>query len=195
MGSSGVAPHSSATRSQISMAKSISVPVKDSGEYSNRISEPLIASRSCRHWRVPVTARSIMPARSMPYTTRRCRVEVGLYRCMMARSQPVRASKLREMSSDRDCVRTWTQTSSGISPSSIKRRQKSKSGAEAEGKPTSISLNPISTSASNICFLRGTSIGSISAWLPSRRSTEHQRGASVMALLGQVRSVRGGAYG
>jgi hypothetical protein len=27
---------------------------------------------------------------------------------MMARSQPVRASKLREMSSERDCVSTWT---------------------------------------------------------------------------------------
>ena len=36
--------------------------------------------------------------------------------------------------------------------------------------------------------LRAGSIGSISAWLPSRRSTEHQRGAFVSFLSGHVRS-------
>ena len=56
-------------------------------------------------------------------------------------------------------------------------RTKSKSGWLADGKPTSISLKPICTRASNMCRLRTGSIGSISAWLPSRRSTEHHSGA------------------
>lgn len=38
--------------------------------------------------------------------------------------------------------------------------------------------------------LRSASIGSMRAWLPSRRSTAHQRGALVMTLSGQVRSGR-----
>src|SRR5690606_24123439 len=40
----------------------------------------------------------------------------------------------------------------------------------------------------NICSFCATFIGSISAWLPSRRSTLHQMGACVMTLSGQVRS-------
>src|SRR5579875_3742071 len=48
----------------------------------------------------------------------------------------------------------------------------------------------MSTSRSNIRFLRSEFIGSISAWLPSRRSTAHQRGALVMTLLGHCRSGR-----
>ena len=69
-------------------------------------------------------------------------------------------------------------------------RMKSKSGWLAAGKPTSISLKPIWTTASNMRRLRTGSIGSISAWLPSRRSTEHHRGALSMTRSGQVRSVR-----
>jgi hypothetical protein len=38
--------------------------------------------------------------------------------------------------------------------------------------------------------LRSGLIGSMSAWLPSRRSTAHQRGAFAMRLPGQVRSGR-----
>ena len=38
--------------------------------------------------------------------------------------------------------------------------------------------------------LRSGSIGSISAWLPSRRSTLHHSGALSMRLFGQVRSAR-----
>jgi hypothetical protein len=38
--------------------------------------------------------------------------------------------------------------------------------------------------------LRSGLIGSMSAWLPSRRSTAHQRGAVVMRFVGQVRSGR-----
>ena len=82
-------------------------------------------------------------------------------------------------------------TSSGIRSFSMSRRTKSKSGWEAEGKPTSISLKPHFTSRSNIRRLRSVSIGSISAWLPSRRSTLHHRGALVITLLGHVRSGSG----
>src|SRR5262245_35233245 len=68
-------------------------------------------------------------------------------------------------------------------------RMKSKSGWLAAGKPTSISLNPMSTTASNMRSLRAGSIGSISAWLPSRRSTEHHSGALSITRFGHVRSV------
>ena len=44
------------------------------------------------------------------------------------------------------------------------------------------------TSSSNMRRLRAGLIGSISAWLPSRRSTAHHSGALVMRLSGQVRS-------
>ena len=67
-------------------------------------------------------------------------------------------------------------------------RTKSKSGWLALGKPTSISLKPICTRVSNIRRLRAGSIGSMRAWLPSRRSTEHHSGAFSMRLSGQVRS-------
>src|ERR1044071_4311380 len=40
----------------------------------------------------------------------------------------------------------------------------------------------------NIFSLRAGSMGSMRAWLPSRRSTAHQRGATVSRLSGQVRS-------
>ena len=99
-------------------------------------------------------------------------------------------SYVRWISSGRHWVRTWIVTSSGTRSSSIRRRTKSKSGCDAEGNPTSISLNPILTRVSNIRRLRSGSIGSMSAWLPSRRSTEHQRGAFVSFLSGQVRSGR-----
>ena len=61
-------------------------------------------------------------------------------------------------------------------------------GLGGRGKPTSISLKPIFTSASNMRRFRSGSMGSMRAWLPSRRSTEHQRGAFVSFLSGQVRS-------
>ncbi|MFM8955960.1 MAG: hypothetical protein ACKOJH_00685 [Actinomycetota bacterium] len=68
-------------------------------------------------------------------------------------------------------------------------RTKSKSGWLADGKPTSISLKPIFTKVLNIRSLRSGSIGSMSAWLPSRKSTEHHSGALSMVRLGHVRSV------
>src|SRR6185369_13424928 len=44
------------------------------------------------------------------------------------------------------------------------------------------------TRVSNIRILRSGPIGSISAWLPSRKSTLHQIGASVMVRPGHFRS-------
>ncbi len=79
-------------------------------------------------------------------------------------------------------------TSSGTRSSSTSWRTKSKSVWLAEGKPTSISLKPICTSVWNMRSLRAGSIGSMSAWLPSRRSTAHHRGAAVSLRSGQVRS-------
>src|SRR3954454_4876826 len=43
------------------------------------------------------------------------------------------------------------------------------------------------TSSSNMRRLRSGVIGSIRAWLPSRRSTAHQRAATVVVFSGQVR--------
>ena len=81
-------------------------------------------------------------------------------------------------------------TSSGMAPCSMISRTNRKSVSDADGKPTSISVKPISTSLVNIFHLRSGSIGSMSAWLPSRRSTEHHSGASVMTFDGHVRSGR-----
>ena len=131
---------------------------------------------------------STMPGLSRPNTTRRCTVEVELYRCMMARFAPRRDSKVRRISGSRAWVSTCTVTSSGISFSSISLRTKSKSVWDAAGKPISISLKPDFSSSMNMRNLRSASIGSINAWLPSRRSTLHQTGGRVMTWFGQVRS-------
>ena len=48
----------------------------------------------------------------------------------------------------------------------------------------------MSTRSWNMRSFRCGVMGSISAWLPSRRSTAHQRGAFVITALGQVRSGR-----
>lgn len=53
---------------------------------------------------------------------------------------PRQASKVRVISSGRDCVSTCMVTSSGIALSSMISRTKSKSVWLADGKPTSISL-------------------------------------------------------
>ena len=108
----------------------------------------------------------------------------------MTRLAPCSDSKVRRISGSRAWVSTWIVTSSGTRSSSISLRMKSNSVCEAEGKPTSISLKPIATSVSNMRSLRAMSIGSISAWLPSRRSTLHQMGGAVSTASGQVRSAR-----
>src|SRR5215475_6468071 len=109
---------------------------------------------------------------------------------MIACRAPSIASYERSISSGRACVSTAIVVSSGIRSSSISRRTKSKSVFDADGNPTSISLNPSCTSRSNMRCLRSESIGLTSAWLPSRRSVEHQIGACWITWLGQVRSGR-----
>ena len=108
----------------------------------------------------------------------------------MARRAPAMASKLRRISCSRVCTRIWIVTSSGMRFSSISLRQKWNSVSAAEGNPISISLKPIATSRSKNSSFSSTDIGCGSAWLPSRRSTEHQIGARVIVWSGQVRSGR-----
>ena len=140
--------------------------------------------------RAPETAMSTMPSSSERNTTSRCSVDVELYRCTIACLAPAIASYVRSIRCSRAWVSTWMTTSSGMRFSSMSIRTKSKSVCDADGKPTSISLKPICTSSSNISSLRAGFIGSISAWLPSRRSTAHQRGAWVTRLSGHRRSGR-----
>src|SRR5699024_4676598 len=71
-------------------------------------------------------------------------------------------------------------TSSGIRSSSIKRRRKLNSVSDAAGKPTSISLKPISTNILKYSSFSSKFIGIIKAWFPSLKSTLHQIGGSEM---------------
>ena len=73
-------------------------------------------------------------------TTRRCRIDVELYRWTIARGAPSHASYVRSISSVRAWVSTWIVTSSGIRSCSMISRMKSKSVWLAAGNPTSISL-------------------------------------------------------
>ena len=68
---SGRGCQTSSTASQISSANSGSVPVKLSGEYSNRISVSGSSSSARAHSFAPFTASSTMPARSSRKTTLR----------------------------------------------------------------------------------------------------------------------------
>src|SRR5450830_1762527 len=139
--------------------------------------------------RVPATASSFVASRSLRKTSSRKTGAVALYMCTVARGAPVIDSTVRAIRSVRAWVSTEIVTSSGTPPSTTE-RTKSKSIWLAEGKPISISLKPIFTSRSNIRRLRRGSIGSMSAWLPSRRSVDSHRGALVMRAEGQVRSGR-----
>ena len=107
---------------------------------------------------------------------------------MIARGAPRTDSMVRRMRSSRAWVSTWMVTSAGMWPPSMRVRTKSKSVCEADGKPTSISLKPISHTVRNMRILRSTFIGSNSAWLPSRRSVLIQTGARSMTLFGHWRS-------
>ena len=81
----------------------------------------------------------------------------------MARRMPFTASNVRSIKGSRACTSTCTVTSRGMRSRSIRSRQKSKSVCDAEGKPISISLKPISTSLRNMRVLRAASMGSIKA--------------------------------
>src|SRR5690606_33720362 len=110
--------------------------------------------------------------------------------CMIASGAPRRDSKVRSSSSWRDWLRTWIFTPSGMRSPSIRLRTKLNSVLEADGKPTSISLKPAFTSMSKKRCFFAPSIGSISAWFPSRRSVESQRGGLVILREGHCRSGR-----
>ena len=65
-GLSGVGAHTSITASQISLAKSSSVMVNVSGEYSKRQSVSGCSAAHCLNKRAPFTAMSTIPALSLP---------------------------------------------------------------------------------------------------------------------------------
>ena len=72
----------------------------------------------------------------------------------------------------------------------MRARRISYSVSEEAGKPTSISVKPISHRVWKNSSFCSRFMGFTRAWLPSRRSTLHQTGAWVMVLSGQVRSGR-----
>ena len=78
IGRSGVGFQMSITASHARSANGSSVPVKLSGEYSKRMSVPVIVSAKARICRVPRSAMATIPSSSRPKTTRRCSVEVEL---------------------------------------------------------------------------------------------------------------------
>ena len=113
-------------------------------------------------------------------TCSRWATEVELYRWTMAFLHPFSASKVFLMMCSRDWVSTWTVTSSGIRSCSMRVRRKLYSVSDAAGKPTSISLNPILHRSLKNSSFSSRSMGIISDWFPSRRSTLHQMGALSM---------------
>ncbi len=175
------------TASTISIAYSISVPVKLSGEYSKRMLEPAIPLRNSTIKAAASTAILVMPALSELKTIFLCAVDVELYIWTIAFFTPFNDSNVLRIRCSLACVRTCIVTSSGICPPSINVLTKSKSTCDADGKATSISLNPMSTSILNIFSLFSTFMGEGSAWLPSRRSTLTHTGALEITLSGQVR--------
>src|SRR5208282_5925082 len=70
----------------------------------------------------------------------------------------------------------------------MSRRLNANSVFDAEGKPTSISLKPHFTRVWKSSSFWLTFMGTASAWLPSRKSTLHQRGARVRTRSGHCRS-------
>ena len=100
----------------------------------------------------------------------------------MARGAPRRHSYVRSISSGRHCVSTWIVTSSGIRSSSMSWRMKSKSGWRRRREADLDLLEAhVEQDVPNMRRLRSGSIGSMSAWLPSRRSTQHHSGRLVDA--------------
>ena len=90
--------------------------------------------------RVPSTAICLMSSLEPRKTTRRKIGAVALYRWTVARWAPTSDSTVRSIRSSRAWVSTEIVTSSGIAPSSMIERTKSKSVSPEDGKPTSISL-------------------------------------------------------
>ena len=142
---SGVGFQTSITALQISAAKSISVPVKLSGEYSNVKFVSVYCEAMSFIIFAPNTAKSIVSCLEFPKTTSLCNVEVELYKCTIAFLAPVKAENVFSIIFALDCVKTCIVTSSGIKFWSISALVNSYSVSEAAGKPISMVLNPIST--------------------------------------------------
>src|SRR5471032_309389 len=184
----GVGSQIAVTASQICLEKSSSVVENDSGVYSKPHSVCGCCLINSFTSLVPVVAMLVISSRDMPNTTLRNTGATELYRWTMARLAPAADSTVRRINSSRDWVSTTMVTSSGMRFSSTSLRTKSKSVCEAEGKPTSISLTPILISNSKKRNFLSALIGSINAWLPSRRSVLIQIGGLLMTLFGHWRS-------
>ena len=74
----GVGFQISLTALQTSTANSSSVPVYDSGEYSNETKVPGTVLTKSKQIAAPSVAIFLIPSLSCPKTTRRCKVEVEL---------------------------------------------------------------------------------------------------------------------
>ena len=123
---------------------------------------------------------SVMPCRSRPNTTRRCKHRGGV---VEVHDGARRADQRLVRALDQFVPALREHLDSHVVGDEVFLDQLAHEVevglAGATGNPTSISLKPIATSVSNMRRFRTGSIGSISAWLPSRRSTAHQRGALV----------------
>ena len=132
-----------------------------------------------------------MPWRSIPNTTRRCSSEVELYKWKMTLGRTGQGfhGALNELLArlaehlDGDAIGNAAFVDDAANEVKVR-------AADAAGKPTSISAKPTSSSRSNMRSFSCTFIGSIRAWLPSRRSTLHQRGARSKVRPGHCRSGR-----
>src|SRR5450830_38811 len=185
---SGVGFHTSITASHTSLANSNSVALKVSGEYSNVHWVSGCWAAYLTNSLAALTAMALTPSLSWLNTMRRKDGEVALYRWTMAFFAPRRDSKVRSIKSSRPWVSTWMVVSSGMWLPSIRVRTKSKSVCEAAGNEASISFTPTATKVFQKRSFLTASMGSISDWLPSRRSELHQIGALVIVFDGQVRS-------
>jgi hypothetical protein len=167
------------------------VALKLSGEYWSNTSVPRSRGRRSLIHFAPRTAMAMISSFDFPNTTRRWAGEVLLYKWITQRREPTSEVTVRSIKSSRACTSTCTVTSFGTWFSSMRRRLNANSVFDAAGKPISISLNPQLVSAWNILSFCSTFIGSCRAWLPSRKSTEHQIGAWVSTRPGHCRSAMG----
>ena len=151
--------------------------------------EPFFSASSASSFTsvAPLRAISIISSRDILKVTLRCNADVLLYKCTIAFLQPLSASKVLRIKCSRLCVSTCNDTSSGTKPSSIIFLMNLYSVSLAAGKPTSISLKPISMSVLNSLSFWSIFIGTASAWLPSRKSTLHHTGAESIFLSGHCR--------
>ena len=103
----------------------------------------------------------------------------ALHRWTMARRAPTRDLKVRRISSSRACVITWIGhvVESGFCRSAGARNRTRR--LRGRGKTDLDLLEADAHQLAGTCAACAGSIGSTSAWLPSRRSTRHHTGAAV----------------